>query len=379
MLTALLMLTMTLLFVSCNKDDDYSAPESYDGVAVQLQRHTKGNGVPIIIMCDGYTEADIKSGLYHRAAMKAYSHLFDISPMDSLKDYFDVVEVQAVSTDTLIDTKSGNTAFKSRYSDENGNSAMWADSSVVARYAAKVGYNWTSQEYVAVVMIRTTHYGGMTNMGAVVVLGDTIPWAQVYIPTSPTSANLDTPMRGQDIFAGVFHHETIGHALAKLADEYYYISRGAASDEVKSQIRESQDALGFYLNVSTTWWPTATPWYYLYQDYRLTEDIGAYEGAYTYAFGVYRPVFDHRSSIMNDSYLYNTTGTFNVSSRAQIYKTVMRLAYGSTWKFDYDAFLDFDAPNRSSSAKAKASTGGVGEPLGASTMQLPSPRISIIR
>ena len=37
-----------------------------------------------------------------------------------------------------------------------------------------------------------------------------------------------------------------------------------------------------------------------------------------------------------------TTNYFNVISRVMIYKRCMNIAYGDSWKFDYEDFVKFD-------------------------------------
>ena len=37
---------------------------------------------------------------------------------------------------------------------------------------------------------------------------------------------------------------------------------------------------------------------------------------------------------------------FNAPSREQIYKHVMQMSEGSSWTYDYEDFVEFDAPSR---------------------------------
>ena len=68
------------------------------------------------------------------------------------------------------------------------------------------------------------------------------------------------------------------------------------------------------------------------------ENIGTYEGGLTYSYGVYRPT---ENSIMR----YNV-GQYNAPSREAIYKRAMKLAYGDSWAYNYEDFVQFDAPSR---------------------------------
>ena len=64
----------------------------------------------------------------------------------------------------------------------------------------------------------------------------------------------------------------------------------------------------------------------------------------TYPYGVYRPT---ENSIMR----YNTGG-FNAPSRQAIWYRIHKLAYGSSWVFDYESFVDYDSINRMTATKA---------------------------
>lgn len=44
--------------------------------------------------------------------------------------------------------------------------------------------------------------------------------------------------------------------------------------------------------------------------------------------------------------------TFNVPSREAIYKRMMQQAYGDSWQYDYEKFVEYDAINRNSTPKA---------------------------
>lgn len=46
---------------------------------------------------------------------------------------------------------------------------------------------------------------------------------------------------------------------------------------------------------------------------------------------------------------YNTGG-FNAPSREAIYYRIHKLAYGDSWNYDYEEFVEWDARNRAASA-----------------------------
>jgi hypothetical protein len=61
---------------------------------------------------------------------------------------------------------------------------------------------------------------------------------------------------------------------------------------------------------------------------------------------------------------YNTGG-FNAPSREAIYYRIHKLAYGDSWEYSYEDFVEYDAVNRSTSSSApqKARRNYVEKPL----------------
>ena len=101
----------------------------------------------------------------------------------------------------------------------------------------------------------------------------------------------------------------------------------------------SKQNIGYYRNVSTYSDVTKTYWADFAADSRYDfEKLGCYEGGHYQEKGVYRPT---DNSIMNS----NSVGivfSFNVASRVMIYKRCMNIAYGDSWKFNYEDFVKFD-------------------------------------
>ena len=75
----------------------------------------------------------------------------------------------------------------------------------------------------------------------------------------------------------------------------------------------------------------------LFRQIRELQERGA-EGAYLCLTGMYRPTED---SMMNSN-----KGKFNAPSREAIYYRIHKLAYGASWKYDYETFVSWDAKNR---------------------------------
>ena len=88
--------------------------ETEDGKVTQLQKHTVGNGVPVVILGDGFVDRDIANGKFREAANRAVDALFSLHPMKTLRNYFDVYEVTAVSYDGYFSNYT-TTAFGSKF------------------------------------------------------------------------------------------------------------------------------------------------------------------------------------------------------------------------------------------------------------------------
>ena len=109
--------------------------------------------------------------------------------------------------------------------------------------------------------------------------------------------------------------------------------------------RSQQADWGWWKNVDFTSDLSAIRWNYFICDSRYQYDgLGAYEGGLTYWKGVWRPT---QNSIMNQN-----TGGFNAPSREAIYYRIHKLAYGSSWVYDYETFVEWDACNRKTKSSA---------------------------
>ena len=142
----------------------------------------------------------------------------------------------------------------------------------------------------------------------------------------------------------VLSHEACGHGFAKLADEYSYYEYGKVPYSEISSTMMLQE-FGWYRNVDFINDPQEILWSHFLADTRYQYDgLGAFEGGMTYWTGVWRPT---DNSIMR----HNTDG-FNAPSRERIYYRINKLAYGTSWQYDYEEFVKFDAVSRKSAASA---------------------------
>lgn len=337
----------------------HSQDMSQDGKVTPILKHKTGNGVPIVIMGDGFLDRDITSGKYREATNKAIDGLFSMHPMKALKAYFDVYEVNAVSYNDYF-TSTSSTAFSSRFTSFTS-TEIKGDDSKVKEYAKKAIDEKRIDDALIIVLINDNRYAGTCSMcmdskESDIPNGNSI----AYVPLSESNEE-------QMMFSTVLCHEAIGHGFAKLADEYDNIIYEKIPDDEKQDIINRQKS-GGYRNVALDPDVTKSYWADFAADSRYnSERLGCYEGGATYALGVYRPT---DNSIMNDN-----IGGFNVAGRVMIYKRCMKIALGKSWNFNLADFITFDLENgkaTSNKRNAPAKRSGNFRPLAA-------PKVTIMK
>ena len=281
------------------EDEDFDVDYSRDGEAVQLQSASIGNGVDLVFLGDFFTDKEMDS--YDGKMRSAMEQLFAIEPYKSLRDRFNVYSVKVVSKANFI-------------------SALNEDNAKCFEYASKVPGIDTDKLMVTVVY--NTSYDSGRSYTSMYTDGSFVAYIM---------QNIDE----------VLNHETGGHGIAKLSDEY--VETGFWYETLPESEKETMDYewenFGWGANVDWRNNPATVRWSRFLQDDRYSnEGLGLYEGAYLYSFGAYRPT---ENSMMR----YNDS-PFNAPSREQIYKTVMQMSEGSSWTYDYEDFVEFDAVSR---------------------------------
>ena len=306
-----------------------------DSIVTQLQKHKIGNGVPIVILGDGFLDRDIASGKFREATNKAIDALFSLHPMTALRDYFDVYEVSAVSYNDYF-TPTSSTAFNSKFTSP-GSSEIRGDDNKAEGYAKLAIGDMRINDAVIIVLVNENQYGGTCSMRIFPKISDIPNGISIaYVPLYES----DDPQR---CFATILNHEVVGHGFAKLSDEYDTERLGKISSSEKQEYEEIQK-FGFYRNIAFDSDVTKSYWANFAADSRYkSENLGCYEGGACFTLGVYRPT---ENSIMNAN-----IGGFNVAGRVMIYKRCMNIAFGNRWKYNEADFIAFDLEN-----KAKAST-----------------------
>lgn len=306
------------------ESEDYSA----DGTVVTLQKATKGNGIDIVFLGDAYNDKDIADGSYETVMRTAYDAFFTEEPYKSFKDHFNVYYVNVVSKH---DFYGGETAFEGYF---GYGTEVGGDDEKAFDYAQKAISEERVDESLIVIMMNSTAYAGTCYMYGIGV-GDYGRGPSVsYFPVGNDDVELSQ----------VLLHETGGHGFAKLDDEYAYEDYGGIpADEIEDH--HVMEAYGWWKNVDFTDVESEVKWAKYLEDERYANDgLGIFEGASTYWTGAYRPT---ENSIMR----HNTDG-FNAPSREAIYYRIHKLAYGDSWQYDHEAFVEYDAVNRAAAASS---------------------------
>ena len=297
---------------------------SEDGKIDTLQQHAKGEGIPIVLMGDGFVDQELADGTYRRVMEKAMENLFTEEPVKSLREYFDVFMINAVSENN--DFGMGyKTAFSCKLAGGNSTTIIGDDTSVQIYVGKVLDKEKKKENSLAVVILNTSAYAGTTYWGYQGKNNKLVEFAIAYCPVID---NLDS-----EHFRQVLVHEAIGHGLGKLEDEYVYSDKGSISTLEIQRIRTMQ-ANGWLQNVDFTASKDTVLWASFLTDSRYqNEHLGVYEGACTYPEGAYRP--------SEDSMMNSNTCAFNAPSRMSLYEKVMKIGM-AVEQVSYEDFVAFD-------------------------------------
>ncbi len=302
---------------------------------ITLQTASKGDGVNIVILGDGFNAKDISEGKLLRAMEETYDNFFSIQPYKYYKDYFNVYTAVPVSPESGIGTV--NTIVQTRFNTAtNGGVTRNGDDDYyeVLQYACKAPTvsNDNINRTLVIMIPNTEDYGGVTYM-----------WndgtAIAYCPMSDYGYPLD--------FRGVIQHEAGGHGFGKLGDEYIYHNEfiqacGCSCCPHAFELQTAQ-SLGWFQNLSLSGKMGDVPWrdFIFHEKYHTFVDI--FEGGYMHTRGVYR---SEQNSCMNNDIPYYST-----ISRYEIYKRIMEYA-GQSWSLE--DFIANDVVEAVSTSSTKA-------------------------
>lgn len=334
---------------------------AYDGEVVTLQTASVAKGLDLVIMGDGFIAEDFTNSTYNNIMNQAYEAFFEIQPFQQLKHLFNVYYVKAVSPQRL-----NPSAILVNGADGNG--AITKFSSVIAHNATTIsGNNSLANEYAkkafatdaderiknatVVVMVNANCHAGTCHnqyeSGLSTDYGEANAVAYCALGTDDADRK------------HLMYHEICGHGFGKLADEYYYTGHNIGNtgplNELKEhhlngRFRNADCYVNSYIQSITGWDITTTSnvyWHDLFgttNNYETKENLGIYEGAYTYEQYFCRPTEDGNKSIMN-----HNTGCFNAISRRQILYRALRLTDSASFSYgtnaELESFLTWDKNN----------------------------------
>lgn len=286
--------------------DQYNFPY-VDGDYVKVQSSTRGDGIDLVFLGDGYTIEDIGRGTFRNNLNDAVEHFFDIEPYRSYREYFDVYIVYAFSEESGISDHitNKNTKFSSRYQNPN-TTRMTTNNAKCFEYALKVPLSSDLSETLITVITNSPRYAGTNWSYSDGRAISVVPVSTLSYPFS---------------FKNILQHEAGGHGFGKLADEYVNnFTTITTSDQ--EELRWWQQ-YGFYLNVDLTNNLNEILWKHFIGEPNYSY-VGAHEGGYLYAYGVWRP---EETSLMINNITY-----INAPSRELIVRRIKRLA-GETFSF----------------------------------------------
>lgn len=305
------------------KDKDYTSKCSvtqYDYTydedeVVTLQTASRGKGINLVFLGDGFNAADISAGEYMKTMQEQMERFFDIEPYRTYRDYFNVYTAIAVSPESGIGTVNTirYTRFETTYT---GGVGLRGDYDAIFEYAMRMPtVDESNLNQTLIVMTpNSTDYGGICQM-----------WddgsAIAFCPLSDYGYPLDS--------RGVIQHEAGGHGFGKLGDEYIYHNEfidfcGCTCCPHQDALMAGQ-ALGWYQNLSLTGKMNEVPWAHLIFDERYSDVVDIFEGGYMHNRGVYR---SEANSCMNNDIPYYST-----ISREAIVKRIMEYA-GEEYSFE---------------------------------------------
>lgn len=286
---------------------------------ITLQKATRGNGVNLVFLGDGYNNKDIANGTYLKDMKQQMEYFFGVEPYTTYRDYFNVYTAIALSQESGVGTV--NTLCYSKFETTfTGGASLMCNTNDVFKYALRMPTvnSGNLNQTLIVLTPNTKDYGGVTSM-----------WAD-------GSAIAITP-KSSDIYPydsrGIVQHEAGGHGFGKLGDECVYLNSFIQNSASEAEFNAAK-ANGWYENLSLTNKMHEVPWAHLIFNNKYNEVVDIYEGGFMYARGVFR---SELNSCMNNSVPY-----FNAISREAIVKRIKQYA-GETYSFD--EFVKNDNPN----------------------------------
>ena len=311
-----------------------STDYSRDGEVLCLQKATKGNGINIVFLGDGYTDKDMAPGGEYETIMRRWMEQFFIyEPYKSFRDWFSVYTVKVVSKHEIFNSIYAERRLSRDFTevDDLGNGISAFDS-VIQEYADRAPVSSGQPRRVAVFHNSDESVGRSFCMMS--SSGGFTAWVFNNIDARPT----------------VLNHEAGGHGFGWLGDEYTEFERAPENPQESLERYYKWGKWGAFKNLDWRSDPGTVLWSRFLTDSRYAgEGLGVYEGGMRYSKGIYRPTIN---SLMASD--YEKGAVFNAPSREAIYKSIMRWGVGVDWEYDYEGFVKADEAGRKQAAEAYA-------------------------
>lgn len=278
-----------------------------------LQSHTKGNGINIVFLGDGYDGEDISNGSYLQTVKAQMECFFGVQPYKLLRDYFNVYVAFPLSQEKGVNTMYTyvNNCFGTLYGYDGGtctaNQLLIEDNEVIDYVKRNTPMTSSLDRGLIILVPNSPSYDGVTY------------YAEAPISVCPPS---DKPYPLD--LRGVIQHEAGGHGFGKLGDESITYSAWAPIG-VKGDI-DGKHNMGWYMNLATTSKLGSVPWADFIFDVRYSDFVDVYEGGAQYMRGIFRPEVN---SCMNYGVPY-----YNAPSRLSIMRRIFEYA-GEPFSMDY--------------------------------------------
>ena len=292
-----------------------STDYSRDGEVITLQEATVGQGINITFLGEAFVDKDMESGgLYEQTMREAMEQFFSYEPYKSMRNRFNVYAVKAVSPNSV-------------YVD-GASQAINHNNTKSFEYAQKTP-NANKKPQMVVVIYKYFTWTSSASTGVCSMYDDGSFVAYIY-----TGIDDD----------GVLMHEAGGHGFGQLLDEYVGYE-SAYPEDAKTDLDYRWNNFGIGANVDWRNDLSTVKWKHFLEDERYAnENLGIYEGASYYRYGIYRP---SARSMMS-----STSSPFNAPSREAIYKRIMQRSEGEGWAYDYEEFVKFDEKNRKAASRS---------------------------
>lgn len=287
-----------------------------------VHQATVNNPLTLVVMGDGFSDRQIRSGLFYAYAKDFLASIFSEKILHDNLHCFDIYILNTVSKG---EGYEGDPTALGLSVSSSGIAGTSLDK-IKNSYLTPLFPSRDIREICVAVLLNSSQYQGLC-VSREPLSGDYGRGLSVSYVT------LDNSPQRRDI---MFRHEYIGHAIAKLADEYAYNTSTIPSSE-KTRMKRYQNQ-GWYSNIDFTSSTSSVRWAsFLTQSEYSLSGFGIFEGGERYGKGVYRPT---QTSIMRT--LSPQSAEFNAVHRYAVFRRLVNTCHLSGFRDSFSSFVEFD-------------------------------------